>query len=107
MRTSRFPWMLGGLSVVLAVVLVGLTLSGPAPSAERQPAVATTPASTTPGATPSASPPTPPSASPTPPRPRPAGTRLSLAGLRVLGNTIVNEDGFAVRLLGFNSSGAE
>jgi len=91
--------MLGGLSVVLAVVLVGLTLSGPAPSAERQPAVATTPASTTPGATPSAS--------PTTPRPRPAGTRLSLAGLRVQGNTIVNEDGFAVRLLGFNSSGAE
>jgi hypothetical protein len=118
MKVPRSPWTLCALSLAVAVVLMGLTLSGAVPSAKRTaqpgPAVglwASSPPTSsvasgpqTPGAVPAR-----PGATTTPPHPkRPASAKpVSVAGLRVRGNTIVNGDGAVVRLLGFNSSGAE
>src|SRR5581483_7470014 len=42
-----------------------------------------------------------------PPRPAAADAPVSIAGLHVVGNQIVNGDGIVVRLLGVNRSGAE
>ena len=106
MKTSHPPWTFSALPVALAGVLMGLTLCGPVSTAKQQPqpsstarppdrsADSATPTSATSGEVPTAT-------------PRASGEPVSLAGLRVKGNTIVNKDGVVVRLLGFNSSGAE
>jgi endoglucanase len=107
MRMARSPWTVGALSIAVAGVLTGLTVSGP-PSQTGVIALAqptATSVATAPGAW--TAEPDPPAPTPTPsPSPSAAGP-VSVAGLHVKGNQIVNADGVSVRLLGFNSSGAE
>ena len=111
MNTTRSPWTVGVLSVALAGALMGLTVSGQA-SGVREPGPSqTTPHSTaadavSPAPREAATDPMPPRPNNTTATPAAAGP-VSVAGLRVSGNQIVNKDGVAVRLLGFNSSGAE
>lgn len=108
MKTSRSPWTVAALSVALAGVLMGLTVSGQAAGVRQrmqgQPAVVTVAAPPT--LSDSAAEPRPPRTT-LPPMPRAASGPVSLSGLHVVGNQIVNKDNVAVRLLGFNSSGAE
>jgi endoglucanase len=97
--------------MALASVLMSFTVSGPATGVGKHGLSQTTPPSAVVDATSPA--PRVTAVEPIPPRPKnatvapaPAGP-VSVAGLRVRGNQIVNKDGLAVRLLGFNSSGAE
>lgn len=108
MRHSRSPWTVSALSLALAAVVMGLTFCGPESTAKQQQSqpssTARPPDRSADGATPPSAPAPSPSSTPTP---RVSAGPVSLVGLRVQGNTIVNKDGVAVRLLGFNSSGAE
>ena len=97
MQKSRLKWGLGGALGALAALLLSTAQCAAAPGTGSQASRVAVSRTATPA------PPPPPS----PTTRSGATTGVSFTGLRVRGNQIVNKDGAAVRLLGFNSSGAE